>query len=191
MSKDGNRCLCCCLWVTVPGEDGIPCRVGIQRRERKTGERREIKRRERKKEGEVKREKSTRQQGFQWLQNSILRGDSYPCVLTTVTGQSPFSRSSCCHFRGTVHLAILQLQLPQNLLHPGTDIPILIQRAGRVNGNKHRLYYEVGELQDRTRPVQLQSPSHPRSQLPSTWWAPPSSLNPCGLAPSGPQEGSI
>lgn len=50
--------------MTVPGEDGIPCRVGIEKRERKTGERREIKRRERKKEGEVKREKSTQQKGL-------------------------------------------------------------------------------------------------------------------------------
>lgn len=98
------------------------------------------------------------------------RGPLAPAPLTTVTRQPPFSRALVLKLPLQEHCSpvTLQLQLPPNLLPPGRDIPILRQRAGRVKGNKHRRYYAVGELPDRIHPEQLQSPSHPRSQLPCT-----------------------
>lgn len=141
--KMGTEICTAASGLGAPGDDGIPEQSwDWVKTERKTGEGRRRKGRKRKGRSEEKREKSDEQSvgqqvhGFQWLENSVLGRTASPCLLNPVTWGSPpigMPLSSFCH---PAYSVTLQLHLPVILLHPGRDILILIQGAGRGTGKQ-------------------------------------------------------
>ena len=166
MNKDGNRNLPCCLWAEWLWRQRDTCaELGLREdKGRKIGERKGKGRKRKKERWGVERtnwrEKCKDRESISCSGRRIVSWEgtaSPPQVSWPLWPKSrPSSGCLCPHpvtlYHAQEHclLCDLQLHLPLILLHPGRDIPILIQVQGEEQGNKGRFYYELWEPQDRT-----------------------------------------